>query len=80
MLLSCCYRSPKGITENLTVYSTSIFLRVQNEKKESFIFGDFNLNCLNYSEDNNIRHFYQKVFELRCFPLIGKPTRVCKNS
>ena len=78
MLISCCYRPAKGITEILTVY-LSIFLGVQNENKKIFIIGDFNLNCLNYNEDSNIRHFYHKVFELGFIPLIDKPTRVCKN-
>ena len=45
MLISCCYRPPKGIMENLTVYLASIFQGVQNEKKKVFIIGDFNLNC-----------------------------------
>ena len=48
MLLSCCYKHPKGIMENLTDCLTSIFQRVQNEKKKSFTIGNFNLNCLNY--------------------------------
>ena len=34
MLISCCYRPPKGITENLTAYLASIFQGVQNEKKK----------------------------------------------
>ena len=41
---------------------------------------NLNLNCLNYNEDSNIRHFYHKVFELGFIPLIDKPTRICKNS
>ena len=77
---SCCYRLPKGITENLTAYLASIFQGVQNEKKKNFMIGDANLNCLNYNEGSNIRHFYHKVFELGFIPLIDKPTRVCKNS
>ena len=80
MLLLCCYRSPKGITENLTAYLASIFQGVQNQKKKSFIIRDFNLNCLHYNEDSNIRHFYHKMFELGFIPLIDKPTRICKNS
>ena len=80
MLISCCYRPPKGITENLTAYLASIFQGAQNEKKNIVIIGDFNLNCLNYNEDSNIRHFYHKVFELGFISLIGKPARVCKNS
>ena len=61
-------------------YLASIFQGVENEKKKIFINGDFNLNCLNYNEDSNIRHFYHKVFELGFIPLIDKPTRVCKNN
>ena len=72
MLISCCYRPPKGITENLTAYLASIFQGAQNEKKNIFIIGDFNLNCLNYNEDSNIRHFYHKVFELGFISYIGK--------
>ena len=79
MLISCCYRPPKRITKTLTAYP-SIFQGVQNEKKKIFVIGDFNLNCLNYNEDNKIRHFCHKVFELGFIPLIDKPTRVCKNS
>ena len=80
MFLSCCYKPPKGITENLTAYLASIFQGVQIEKKNSFIIGDFHQNCLNYNEESNIRHFYRKVFELGFIPPFGKPTRVCKNS
>ena len=77
MLHSCCYRPPKGITENLTTYFASIFKGVQNEKKKSFMIGDFNLNCLNQNED---KYFYHEVFELGFIPLINKPARVSKNS
>ena len=76
MLLSCFYRPRKGITENLTAYHNSMFQRGQNEKKKSFLIGDFNRNCLNYNEDSNIRHFYHKMF----IPLIDKTKRVFKNS
>ena len=55
MLRSCCYRPPKDITENVTAYLASVFQGVQTEKKKSFIIGDFKLNCLNFSEDSNIR-------------------------
>ena len=38
------------------------------------------MNCLNYNEEDNIKHFYHKVSELGFIPLIDKPTTVCKNS
>ena len=71
MLLSCCYRPLKGLTENLTAYLASIFQGVQNEKKKNFTIADFNLNCLNHKEDSIISHFYHKVFELGFIPLIN---------
>ena len=48
-------------------YLTSIFQGVQNEQKKNFMIGHFNLNCLNYNENSNIRHFYPRVFELELF-------------
>ena len=80
MLLPCCYRLLKGVTENLTVCLASIFQGVQNEERVSFIISNFNLNYLNYNENSNIRHVYHKVFELGFIPLINRPTRVCKTS
>ena len=79
MLLSCCYRPPEALKENLTFYLTYIFQRVLNQEKISFIIGDFNLNCLNYNDGSNIKHFYHKVLELGFLPPIDKPKRVCIN-
>ena len=55
VLLSCYYRPPRDITENLTDYLISIFQRAQNEK--SLIISNFNLDCLDYNDDSNIKHF-----------------------
>ena len=38
MLISCSYRPPKCITENLAAYLASIFQGVQNEKKNEELF------------------------------------------
>ena len=38
------------------------------------------MNCLNYNEDSNIKHFYHKVFQLGFIPVMDKPTRFGKNS
>ena len=80
MLISCCYRPPTGTTENLTGYLASIIQGAQYETKNIFIIVDFNPNCLNYNEDMNIRHFYDKLFELGFISLIDKHTRACRNN
>ena len=54
------------------------YFRVYKIRKRKV--GDFNLNCLNYNKDSNIRHFYHKVFELGFIPLIHMPIRACKYS
>ena len=64
MLLSCCHWPPKDITENLTPCLASIFQRVQNEKKKSFMIGNFSLNCLKYNIGRNIKHFTTNLFLL----------------
>ena len=38
------------------------------------------MNCLNYNEDRNIKHFYHKVFQFGFIRVINKPTRVGKKS
>ena len=78
VLLSCCYIPPRDITKNLTDYLISIFQRAQNEK--SLIISNFNLDCLDYNDDSNIKHFQRRVFQLGFVPLINKPKKVCKNS
>ena len=78
VLSSCCYRPPKGITENLTAYLYSTFQGAQNQKRKSFITGHFNLNCLNHNEDSNNGDFYHNVFEFGFIPLIDKPTMLVK--
>ena len=75
MLLSCCYRPPKGVTENLTAYLASIFRGVQNEIKKSFIIGDFNLNCLNYNDEDI---FTTKCLSLDLFFLLTSLERFAK--
>ena len=57
MLLSCCYKLPKGIMESLTAYLASIFQGVQNEKKKRFIIRDFNLNYLIYNDEQQYKTF-----------------------
>ena len=49
-------------------------------ENKSFIISDFNLNCLNYNEESNIKHFYHKLFEFVFIPLIDKATKLCKDN
>ena len=36
----------------------------------SYIAGDFNMNCLKYSENAKIKHFYDNIYEKGAIPII----------
>lgn len=42
--------------------------------------GDFNINCLNYEENNSVRNFLNNLFQKGTIPLINKPTKVTVKS
>ena len=49
ILLSCCYRSPYGESENLSTFlQNNIIEKSVSEKKISYMLDDFNMNCLKY--------------------------------
>lgn len=47
---------------------------------ESFITGDFNLDLLNYLNDNRCLNFMNVMFSNSMTPIITKPTRITQNS
>ncbi|XP_065654575.1 uncharacterized protein LOC136081205 [Hydra vulgaris] len=81
ILISCCYRPPDGVSENLSMFlQQKVIAKGNNEKKKNFLIGDFNMNCFDYNDDNKVRNFYDAIFESGAIPLINLPTRVTKNS
>ena len=50
-----------------------MFLK-RKTQKINFVVGDFNLNCLDYNENLEIRTFRNRIFALGCIPLITRPT------
>ena len=52
-----------------------MFLK-RKTQKINFVVGDFNLNCLDYNENLEIRTFRNRIFAHGCIPLMTRPTRV----
>ena len=75
-IISCCYKPPTGNVKKFNDSLNHIFQCANKEKKGFFVLGDFNTNCLNYDCDNEVRDFYNNVFQNGAIPLINKPTRV----
>ena len=42
--------------------------------------GDFNLDLINYANDNNVLNFLNNMYSVGLTPLISKPTRIVGNS
>ena len=80
LLITCCYRPPSGAIKGLNSYLENIFKKANTENKLCFVVGDFNLNCLDYNENLEIRTFYNRIFAHGCIPLITRPTRVTSKT
>ena len=78
IFLSCCYRQPNGDRENLDVlFQNKIIEKSISKKKNTYIKGDFNMNCLKHRKNFKTEHFYDSI--LSYILLINYPTRVSED-
>ena len=80
ILLSCCYKPPKGDNDILSMFLKQVFKKSTAEKKPYYFIGDLNINCLEYFENEKVLTFYNSLFGCGAIALINKPTRVAKKS
>ena len=81
MIITCCFRPPRGAIKGLNSLLEIIFKKANTESKICFVAGDFNLDCLHYKKNLDIQTFYNRIFAHGCIPLITKLTRVtCKTA
>ena len=57
-----------------------VFKRSTAEKKPYYLFGDLNINCLAYFQNEKVLTFYNSLFGYDATALINKSTRVAKKS
>ncbi|XP_065658046.1 uncharacterized protein LOC136082563 [Hydra vulgaris] len=81
ILLSCCYRPPSSKTESFASFlCNDILKKGLKGKKFNYLIGDVNLNCFEYHTNNNIKKFYDNLFQNGAVPLISRSTRVTATS
>ena len=73
ILLSCCYKPPKGDNDILSMFLKQVFEKSAAEKKPYYLVGDLN-------ENQKVSAFYNSLLEYGAIALINKPTRVGKKS
>ena len=79
-IVTCCYRPPSGNAKKFSEHLNKIIDKTNSENKCFFGLGDFNLNCLNYKENYEVKDFYNNIFQHSVIPLINKPTRVTSKT
>ena len=80
MIVGVIYRRPGTSLIDFNNEMDSILNALKNENKRIYITGDFNLNLLNASNDNNIKQFIDTFHSTNLFNTITKPTRVTTTS
>ena len=81
ILIGCIYRHPhyKNL-EDFSDYIEEIFAKLNKEKKQVYIAGDFNIDLLQYENNNKCRDFYNLITSNGFLPLITQPTRFCDTT
>ena len=67
--------------EKLKPFKTHLkqmFNKTSRGNKKKFFVGDYNLNCIDYHENNKI-NFFDLLFRHGMIPVINKPTRLTKK-
>ena len=79
ILCGCIYRHPKYDLSKFMIYLETSLKKVDNENREVYICGDFNIDLLKVDERNNFQLYYNLICSFGFLPLIIQPTRVVDN-
>ena len=61
-------------------YVNKILENISKEQKSIFLLGDFNVNLLNYNENNQTNKFLDSLASNSFIPLMLQPTRITSHS
>ena len=66
LIITLYYRQPSGVIKGLNSFLENVFKKANTENKLCFVAGDFNLNCLDYNKNLEIRTFSNRIFAHSC--------------
>ena len=75
-----CYKPPKLDNGILSMFLIQVFEKSTAEKKHYYLFGDLNINCLEYFQNEKGSTFYNSLLKHGAIALINKSSRVAKKS
>ena len=74
------HRPPGGAIKGLNSFLENIFKKANTKNKTCFVAGNFNLNCLDYNKNLELRTFSSQSFAHKCISLMTKSTRVTSKT
>ena len=80
--MSYCRRDDLSRAD-IDVFTTEladITARINNENKESYIIGDFNIDLLKFQRYDKTKYFSESMLTTGCLPVITKPTTITEHS
>ena len=83
LIVGCIYRHPSSdisVNDFAEKYLEPIMYKIQREKKECVLMGDFNVDLLKSSGDNAASKFYNTLSSYFFTPYILQPTRLCSKT
>lgn len=79
IIVACIYRPPNTDISDFTSRINDILEILEDEKKEIYLLGDFNIDLLNSGSHHKTNEFLNMMYSFHFFPMITKPTRISAN-
>ena len=80
IICGCVYRHPSGDIDDFINYVSKCLTKINNEKKECYISGDFNIDLLKYNTNSKYNEFFNTMTSFGFLPHILQPTRITDYS
>ena len=80
IIITAAYRPPRGNNKIFKDFCKDFLHKQKISNKIAFLLGDFNLNALDYDNNEVVKNFFNLAFQSGFIPLIQRPTRVTRTS
>ena len=80
IVCGCFYRHPSTDIDDFTKYISKCLTKINKEKKECYLLGDFNIDLLKYETSSKHNNFLNVMTSFSFLPHILQPTRITEYS
>ena len=80
VVINAQYSQPAGDFKEYKTYLETLFNKMKNSNKGTYIVGDTNLSLIDYETNIKVKNYLNLLFQKNFIPVINKPTRVSLNN